>query len=46
MSTQDIARNATKAAVQELKSDIDRLKQLMAKLSLPIDAWKKTACEP
>jgi len=41
--TRDIARDATKGKVQELKHENARLKQLVAELSLQVHVLKKTA---
>ena len=41
--THDIARDATKSEVQELKRDNTRLKTLVAELSLQVHVLKKTA---
>ncbi len=41
--TRDITRDATKGEVQELKRENDRLKQVVAELSLQVHVLKKTA---
>jgi transposase len=41
--TRDTARDATKAEVQEIKRENDRLKQLVAELSLQVHILKKTS---
>ena len=41
--TRDMARDATKGEVQELKRENARLKQLVAELSLQVYVFKKTA---
>ena len=40
--SRDIARDATKAEVQDLKRENNRLKQLVAELSLQVHVLKKT----
>lgn len=39
----DMVRDATRSEIQELKRDNDRLKQLVAELSLEVHVLKKTA---
>ena len=41
--TRDTVRDATKAEVQEMKRENDRLKQLVAELSLQVNVLKKTS---
>ncbi len=41
--TRDIARDATKVEIQEIKRENARLKQLVAELSLQVHVLKKTA---
>jgi transposase len=41
--TRDTVRDATRAEVQELKRENERLKQLVAELSLQVHVLKKTA---
>ena len=41
--TRDIARDATRSEIQEIKRENARLKQLVAELSLQVHVLKKTA---
>ena len=41
--TRDITRDATRTEIQEIKRDNDRLKTLVAELSLQVHVLKKTA---